>query len=80
MPKTAETPRSARVDHDPIYRILASAEYLGVSRATAYRLVADKKLPPPIKVSPGASGWRKSTLDAFLDEREAESRGDNQAA
>ena len=65
---------------DYILRITRAAEYLGVSRATIYRMVERSELPPPIRITQSASGWRKSTLDAFLDEREAESRGDNQAA
>ena len=50
------------------------------SRSSVYRLVDQGRLPPPIKVSPGAVGWRLQTLEDYLDERERESAGGDRAA
>lgn len=45
---------------------------LGVSIATLYRMESD--LPPKIKISQNgrAVGWRKSTIEKWMDEKEAE--------
>ena len=56
---------------DRILRSKAAAEKLGYkSRTPVYELVRQGRLPPPIKISPRASGWRESTLNRFLAECE----------
>lgn len=43
---------------------------LGVCRTTAYRWIKKGLLPRPIRLGENAVGWRRSTLDAWLRERE----------
>ena len=57
---------------DPIYRPREAAAYIGLTRSSLYRLVDAGELPRPIKLSAQSSGWRLSTLEAFLAKREAE--------
>lgn len=44
----------------------ATAELLGISRATVWRRVADGTLPRPLKLG-GATRWRRDELLAALD-------------
>jgi prophage regulatory protein len=46
------------------------AERLGLSVTTVWRLRKRGELPPPIRVSPGAVGWRADEIDAWLGARE----------
>jgi len=56
---------------DRIIRPAEAAEFLGYkSRSGVYDLVVHGELPAPIRVSPRCSGWRLSTLEAFLARRE----------
>ncbi len=45
----------------------------GISKATAYRLMAAGKFPKHIKLTPFISGWRRSDLDAWVASRQASS-------
>lgn len=54
-----------------IYRRKRAAEYLGLSVATLHRLVQRGELPPPIRLSVQASGWRLADLDAFISRKAA---------
>lgn len=57
--------------NDRILRPAAAAEKLGYkSRSAVYALVRAGRLPPPIKTSSRASGWRESTLNRFIAECE----------
>ena len=53
-----------------IIRPREAAEYLGIGRTTLYRLVNRGDLPKPIKLSAQVTGWRLSTLDQFIAERQ----------
>lgn len=53
----------------PIYRVADAAEYIGVSRATLWRLAKQGAIAPPIKITQGATGWPQSALDQWLTER-----------
>ncbi len=59
------------VQGDPILRPRAASAYTGLTRSSLYRLVESGDLPPPIKLTKQSSGWRLSTLEAFLAKREA---------
>lgn len=56
---------------DPIIRPRQARRLLGIGNTTLYKLVKDGQLAPPIRISPRASGWRKSVLDAYVAKREA---------
>jgi len=43
----------------------------GLSSVTIYRLEKAGKFPSRIKLSPGAVGWRRSEVEAWLDARQA---------
>ena len=61
------------MNHDPIIlrKDARATHFANVSRSTLARWEAAGALPPIIRVSRRVQGWRKSTLDAFLAEREA---------
>ncbi len=44
----------------------AGAALLGISRATFWRRVSDRTLPPPLKLG-GLTRWRRSDLIAAVD-------------
>ncbi len=45
------------------------AEKLGVSRTTIYRMEKRGDLPPRIKMSNRAVGWRSDVIEEWLEER-----------
>lgn len=55
---------------DPIIRPRELPEHVGLSKATVQRLINRGDFPRPLRLSPGAVGWRKSTLDAWLAARD----------
>lgn len=63
---------NALPDLDPVVRPKVAAELLGVSKPTLWRLHRNGLLAPPLRISAGVTGWRRSTLERFLAEREAE--------
>ncbi|HJK95818.1 MAG TPA: helix-turn-helix domain-containing protein [Polyangiaceae bacterium LLY-WYZ-14_1] len=48
------------------------AAYLGVGRTTVYDWMTAGKVPPPFYLSRKSPRWRRSTVDAWIAEREAE--------
>jgi predicted DNA-binding transcriptional regulator AlpA len=44
----------------------AGAALLGISRATFWRRVADRTLPPPLKLG-GVTRWRRTDLIAAIE-------------
>ena len=55
------------MERDPVLRPQESAEYLGISKASLYRLERAGKLARHLVLGPTASGWRLSDLNAYLD-------------
>ena len=53
-----------------IIRPREAAAYLGIGKSTLYRLVERGALPRPIKLSAQVTGWRLSTLDQFIADRQ----------
>ena len=47
---------------------------VGLSAVTVWRLRNRDQFPPPIQLSPGRVGWRRSDLERWLAQREAASR------
>lgn len=66
----AEYAKSEQKILDPILRLPQVKQATGLSRATIYKMAASGKFPKPIKISARASGWRESSIIAFLDSLE----------
>lgn len=64
----------AQNQNDRILRPPEAAEKLGCCRRTLYRWIQAGILQKPILVGVAATGWRESDLNAFLTERERETR------
>lgn len=56
---------------DRIYRVKDAMAYLNVSRTTLHEWVQKGLLPRALSLGPRAVGWRKSTLDSFIESRQA---------
>ena len=52
-----------------VLRPAAAALYIGLSRASLYRLERAGELPPRIILGANASGWFREDLDGFLASR-----------
>lgn len=57
---------------DHILRPADVASRLAVSRPTLWRMRQRGEFPAPIRLSRGAVGWRSSTVERWLNDREAE--------
>lgn len=58
-------------DFDPIVQTREATRLLGYrDRHSLWRLVREGKLAAPIKLTPRRCGWRRSTLEQFIAERE----------
>ena len=55
---------------DPILRPAEAARYLGIGKSSLYRLVDLGQLPRAIRLTEQATGWRLSTLEGYLAQRE----------
>jgi len=55
-------------------------EITALSGSTIYRLVSQGDFPKQIKLSERSSGWLKSEVDQWLNERIAASRNGGEAA
>ena len=56
---------------DEIIPPVGAAKMLGYKhRQAIWRLVRQKVLPQPIRITAGKCGWRRSTLEQFIAERE----------
>jgi predicted DNA-binding transcriptional regulator AlpA len=52
-----------------------AAAYLGLSRASVWRMTAAGALPRPVMLSPGRRAWLRVELDLWLEQRRAERDG-----
>jgi prophage regulatory protein len=52
---------------------------IGFSRSHVHSLVAKGEFPPPIKLGDRASGWLESQVNAWLEQRIAQSQTDTAA-
>jgi len=46
----------------------------GLARSTIYKLISEDRFPKQIKLTKFSSGWIKSEIDCWIDERIAFSR------
>lgn len=54
---------------DRILRPRAVAAYLGVSKRTINRMRRRGEFPEPIRISPGAVGWRLRDVESYVSSR-----------
>lgn len=46
------------------------ADMLNLSPTTLWRLVRDRRFPPPVRISPGRVGWLDRVVWQWMDERD----------
>ena len=68
-------PMTDRPEIDQVLLAGAVANMLSLSRPTLWRLVKRGAFPRPLRLSPRRIGWRRSTIEAWLAEREAAAGG-----
>ena len=52
-------------------RMSAVTHMIGLGRSTIYRLVAQEKFPPPVRLGDRAVAWRRSDLQQWSEERQS---------
>lgn len=52
---------------EQLLRIPEVMRLTGLARSTVWLFVKDNKLPKPIKLSPRVTVWKKSELDAWIE-------------
>lgn len=57
-----------------IQKLVEVKKNTGLSGSSIYRLASKGQFPKPIKLSQRSSGWLKSEIDEWLDERVEASR------
>ncbi len=57
---------------DTLLRRPQVQEITGLPTSTLYALMAEGHFPRPLRPSPGRVAWRRSDLDRWLKDREAE--------
>jgi prophage regulatory protein len=65
-PIVADTSAS---DAPPFLRMRAVTRMTGLGRSTIYRLVAQDKFPPPVRLANRAVAWRRSDLERWSEAR-----------
>jgi len=68
---------ASNVTHTPdrFLRPRALADFTGLSLATLWRMRRRGDLPEPVRLSPGAVGWRASVIEQWLRDRAEAPRG-----
>ena len=65
---------------DKLLSAVEVADILGVSKTTVWQRVKDGNLPKPMKFGARCSRWRTSTINAVIEQAEAEAQGEQTAA
>lgn len=60
--------------HPTILRLPAVKNRTALSRSTIYKFIATTRFPKPVRLGPRAVGWLESDIDAWIEDRVAESR------
>jgi prophage regulatory protein len=58
-------------DLDCVMRFPEVVKTVGYKRPTLYKKIADGSFPPPFNLGARAVGWRRSTIEKWLEQREA---------
>ncbi len=56
-----------------IYRLKELTQRLGVSRATIYNWMNQKKFPQSIQLGAGSVGWKEEDIQHWIDTRHTQS-------
>lgn len=59
-----------------VLRLPAVRQRTGLGRSTIYSRIALGKFPRPIRLSERCVGWLENDIEAWLDERMTEARGE----
>lgn len=62
----------SRDDPEIMLRLPDVTQWVGLSRATLYRLIAAGEFPAPVKLSARTSAWPRRAVAAWLAQREAQ--------
>jgi prophage regulatory protein len=60
--------------YDPIIKLPKVCEITGLSKSSIYEKMSDNTFPKSIQISSRSVGWLLSEVNAFIQERVAESR------
>lgn len=66
--------RAAQLER--IVRIREVIELTGLSKSSVYRLIRNKELPKPVRISRGTVGIREGDVQRFLDSRKPAEDGE----
>lgn len=53
----------------PFLRMPTVMRMTGLGRSTIYRMIAERKFPPPVRVGTRAVAWRRTDLDRWSETR-----------
>lgn len=68
--QSAETNNATKDVLGPRFaRMAAVVRMTGLCRATIYRMIAEKRFPPQVRIGTRAVGWRVSDLERWSNER-----------
>lgn len=59
----------------PILRLPAVRQRVGLSKSTIHAKIAAGEFPPPIRLSTRAVAWIEAEVDAWIEQRIANTRG-----
>lgn len=60
-----------QTDIDRVVRFKEVTAITGFARPTIYKKIARGQFPAPFNIGDRAVGWRRSTIERWLEEREA---------
>lgn len=67
--QTESKPTAADAQTAAFFRMDAVVRMTGLGRSTIYRLMAEDKFPPPVRLAKRAVAWRRIDLERWSAER-----------
>ena len=58
-------------DADPVLRVPGVCQLIGCGRSKLYAMLGTGEFPQAIRIGANSVGWRKSTVNSWLDSRPA---------
>lgn len=65
---------SAELSYDPLIKLPKVCEITGLSKSSIYEKMKEGSFPQSVQISSRSVGWLLSEVNAFVQERVAESR------